>query len=307
MTTEAEARRIVETTLGTAVQSCHRFPTGLTHWVYDVKLTSGERAVVRLCRPDNAAQFEGALFWHDHLVRVGVSVPKVLAADTKAEQPYLILERLAGTDLGNVFDDLTDDQLREVGHRVHDMQQRTARLPPAAGFGYALDYGSTLQPSWSAVLDASLVRSARRIEGVGVVDQRLIAKVAGRLTASHHLLGAVEPVAFLHDATTKNVIVHEGSVTGLVDTDEMAFGDPLWTVALTRMSLLSARRPTRYVDYLLAGTEVSDADRERLDLYTTLFCVGFLAELGQQFNQESPAPIDVSHQQHLEAVLESLT
>ena len=51
---------------------------------------------------------------------------------------------------------------------------------------------------------------------------------------------SVRPRVFFHDITTKNVIINDrGELSGIVDLDSMAFGDPLLTVALTRTSLLS--------------------------------------------------------------------
>jgi aminoglycoside phosphotransferase (APT) family kinase protein len=116
----------------------------------------------------------------------------------------------------------------------------------------------------------------------------------------------IEPTAFLHDATTKNVIVDEGRVTGLVDVDHMAFGDALWAPTLTRMSLLAAHRPTGYADEQIEELSATSDARERADLYTILHCLSFLGELGQAFNQDEAAPVDMTHQRHLEAVLESL-
>jgi len=42
------------------------------------------------------------------------------------------------------------------------------------------------------------------------------------------------------------------------------------------------------------------AEQERaLRLYTTIFCVGFLAELGQRFNKDTAAPVDPNYLAHL--------
>jgi hypothetical protein len=62
-------------------------------------------------------------------------------------------------------------------------------------------------------------------------------------------LNALPPVPFLHDAAAKNVIVIPGgSFSGIVDVDDLCFGDPRYVVALTRASLLAFGGPTRYVD-----------------------------------------------------------
>ncbi len=151
------------------------------------------------------------------------------------------------------------------------------------------------------------MRRARRwIEAAGVVDPALGARVERRVAERKGLSAAIAPSAFLHDATTKNVIVDGGRITGLVDVDEMAFGDPLWAVALTRMSLIASRHPTVYADEQLGLLGGDSRAHERLELYTTVHCLTFLGELGQAFNQDAPSPIDPEFQHHLEATLDEL-
>ena len=286
--------------------SCERFTSGLRHWVYDVVLDSGRNIVVRLSHPDNRSELAGGVFWHDQLRQVGVPVAALLTHDATADQPYMILERLDGTDLGNVFDELTFEQLHGVADSVSDMQRRARELPRADGFGYALNYGAALEASWYAVLAAAVGRSTEAIDRVGVVDPRFGHMVRNRLETSKTLIADAAPIPFLHDATTKNVIVADGHVTGLVDVDEMAFGDPLWATALTNMSLLSARRPVAYIDALMTAHPDQKAVIERLHLYTAIFCLGFLAELGHPHNQTTAPPIDPNHQHHLVSTLTSL-
>lgn len=297
------AERHVDT--GSKIERCERFATGLRHWVYDVVFASGQNVVVRLSHPDHRLELAGGVFWQQELRGVGVRVPDVLAFDVEGDQPYMILERLTGTDLGNVFDHLSERSLARVAESVADMQQRTSRLIRADGYGYALGYDDpSLRQSWFEVIEDSVVGAKRRIEEAGVVDPAIAEPVVKLVTGERMAFDDVKPVAFLHDATTKNVIVADGRVTGLVDVDQMAFGDPLWAVALTRMSLRSAKHPTTYIDLLLSHDNT--ADKRRLDLYTAIFCLGFLAELGHTHNQSEPAIVNQDHQRHLESTLRDL-
>lgn len=299
-----KAKQIATTVFDEEVDTCVRFNTGRRHWVYDVVLQSGRNVVIRLSDPDNRAELAGGLFWAQHLERVGVPIAVVLAHDIAGPQPFVALERLAGTDLGNCFDELGDAQLLRICAAVADLQRRTRRLPQAEGFGYALNYRSTLRPTWRSVLDASIDRSDGWIRAAGVVDPTWVKRVRKKLDNTASQLSDVTPTAFLHDATTKNVIISNGAVSGIVDIDEMAFGDPLWATALTKVSLLSAKRSTVYADE--QAKLLSSSGQDRLSVYTALHCLGFLAELGQLFNQTKPAPVDPQHQAHLEAVLRSL-
>lgn len=290
---------------GDSVDSCERFPTGLRNWVYDVTFESGRQVVVRMSHSENGAELDGGLFWTPMLVECGVPVASIIAHDTTCEQPYVVLERLPGTDLGNVFDTLSPDDLARIAGQVGAMQHAATSLPRGAGFGYALSYDTVLDETWPAVLEQQVDRAEQWIRTAGVVDPSHAESVRIQLGASTSLLNDVAPIAFLHDATTKNVIVDAGQVTGLVDVDTMAFGDPLWAVALTRMSLLSARREDTYIDLLVDAMGIR-YQQARLDLYTRIFCLTFLGELGQAFNQPSTSPVDIAHQQHLESVFANL-
>src|SRR5262249_53237029 len=108
---------------------------------------------------------------------------------------------------------------------------------------------------------------------------------------------------FLHDTTTKNVIVHGGRLSGIVDVDDFCFGDPLLAPALTLMALLNTRGPVDYVDAWLAAAQ-APADW-RLALYTAVFCVDFMAEHGHRFNG-NPAAARPDECAHLEAILARL-
>lgn len=304
---EDDAIAIATEFFGESVLSCERFATGLRHWVYDVTLRDSLRSVVvRLSHPDHRAELAGGIYWHDRLASVGVPVARVLGSNTTADQPYMILERLDGTDIDNVLDELTSNQVSGAARSVAVMQRNAATMPRASGYGYALSYDTPLRASWRDVLQAHLERSREWVEAAGVVDTKWIDRTASELRRCSVLLSGVTPTAFLHDATTKNVIINAESVTGLVDVDEMAFGDPLWTVALTRMSLLSSERPTAYADEQIALIDSTTQARDRVDLYTALHCAAFLGEIGQTFNRTEPARVDHDYRQHLETLLSTL-
>jgi hypothetical protein len=103
------------------------------------------------------------------------------------------------------------------------------------------------------------------------------------------LLGAFPATPFLHDTTTKNVIVTEhGAFSGIVDVDDLCFGDPRQTKALTMASLLASGSPTDYVyDWLWRAGEEADAP---FWLYTSLSLLSFMGEHLMSANGNASAP-----------------
>jgi hypothetical protein len=302
----ADAASIVATQFaGEPVVFCERFTTGLRNWVYDIGLESGGRLAVRMCDPAHRNELGAGVAWARRLHRVGVPVAGVLHHDLEATLPFTILERLPGTDLGNVFDELSGSQLEAIAHAVARWQLDATELEPARGYGFALSYDEPLHSSWTQAVHAHIDRSQTWIRTAGIVDPRLAGKVRAMVDRFDTSLGRTQPLPYLHDATTKNVIVSEGVAVGLVDVDQMGFGDPLFLPALTRMSLIAAERSP---DYAMALATAVQADHEPglFDLYTAMHCLAFIGELGQQFNNDTVPTIDHEYRHRLESALAGL-
>ena len=102
----------------------------------------------------------------------------------------------------------------------------------------------------------------------------------------------MKPTCFLDDITTKNVIINNGVLSGIVDVDSLAFGDSLLTVALTKVSLLSSGYDTEYTDYWTERLDLDTKQKKALDLYSAIFCLDFLSEEGQVFNKKKSTNVN---------------
>lgn len=307
--TPADAIAAVQRVLGTDVAHIERFATGAAHWVYDVRTADNRLIVVRVTRPAQRWMFQGALRWHELLAPRGVPLPRLLHADLAQNDafPIMIMERLPGADLGLVYPTLSRAHKQRLAHDIARIQQIAGSLPLAWGFGFATGYDDPhLLPTWTDVITQSLDRSYARIQEIGVVDATHMERVRDQLHTVQDQLHAVEPRCFLDDTTTKNVIVHDGALSGIVDVDTVCFGDPLFTVALTRMSLLGRGWDTDYTDAWCQALGVTTDQQRLINFYTAIFCVDFLGEQGQQFNKDAPATVDADGVNHLINILDSL-
>jgi aminoglycoside phosphotransferase (APT) family kinase protein len=308
--TKNDVRRILFATQGKQAQTIHRFPTGLANWVYDVVTTDGEPLVVRLTRPALQDSFAGALTWYEPLMARGVPLPALRYSElneTIHGFPVMILDRLPGVDLGEAYPTLTSPQKRAIADRIIAIQEAVAAMPLGTGFGYAkAPNDPSLHQDWESVLRFHLSRSRQRIVQAGVVPHEAVGQVEALLADHHTYLETVKPTCFLDDTTTKNVLVHQGEPTGIVDVDGVAYGDPLYVLALTRMALLSAGYDTEYTDYWAMQLNLSEERLRALHLYTAIFCADFLSEVGQRFNKDAPEPVDTARISHLLGLLESL-
>jgi aminoglycoside phosphotransferase (APT) family kinase protein len=307
---EQDAGRILTAVTGNNVASLCRFPTGLAHYVYDARMTNGDTYVVRLTRPEWRDAFAGALHWNRLLRPLGIPLPEIIDADPSGERygfPMLIMERLPGTDLGEVYPILSIGQKRQIAREIIDVQRRVATLPNGSGFGYAYSHdGRTLKPSWRGVIDEHLEQSRGRMRSAGVIDEAVVDRVWDAVDARSGYIARVEPRCFLDDTTTKNVIIANGRLSGIVDVDFVCFGDPLRTLALTQMALLNLDYDLIYTDAWMGQLALSKEQHDALTLYTAIYCVAFMSEIGQRFNKEAAPLADPIQIRHLSTILDTL-
>jgi aminoglycoside phosphotransferase (APT) family kinase protein len=277
------AAEIAERNLARAPRSVSRFKTGARHYVFDVAFDSGPPVVVRLAEPSGYAEMVGAVHLSRLLRPLGVPLPTLIAEDLEGPFPWIILERLAGTDLGAIARDLSEMQFDEIAAEIARAQSITASIGSAGRYGYAVRPEDAPHTTWSKVLEANLSRSRTRIASAGLFDASLVDIVQGYVEAMRHRLDDIDAIPFLHDTTTKNVIVTPGGdFSGIVDVDDLCFGDPRYPAALTRAALLACGGPTRYVSAWLR--HAGEKDDAIFRLYVMLFLLDLMSEHGHAFN-----------------------
>lgn len=279
-----------------AADRATRFETGLQHFVFEVTSAQGQSVVVRASRRSDQTIACDAVYWSDLLRPLGVPLPAILHADMSRAHhpfPFVILERVAGRDLGEVIDGLSPAPLRQIAERLIGIQAATATLGEGQGYGFTprMD-GPFPNKSWDKTIAASLAGSRERIRQAAIVEEchtdRLLA-VSERLAAYFE---TVRPIPFLHDITTKNVLIDAGHLTGIVDVDNLCFGDPLFLLGLIRTALLAHNHPPTYADIWIDILSPEPEETAALDFYTALFCLDFLSEIGHRFNRAEPVQAD---------------
>jgi aminoglycoside phosphotransferase len=266
-----------------------RFTTGVMHYVFEASFADGPPIVVRIAGRQGVAAMRSAAKLSHQLRPLGVGLPAILAEDLDAQFPWLALERLAGTDLGNVVANLDAPRLDAVAREIAHAQAIVATIPSAGRYGYAADPAEAPHRRWSDVVLGHLERSCDRMAAAGLFGPEPAAAAAGAVESVRAELDAIAATPFLHDTTTRNVIVTtDGALSGIVDVDDLCFGDPRYVVALTAASLLNLGCGKAYTDAWLRHAGL--ADDRLFRLYISLFLLDFMAEHGTRFNgNEAPS------------------
>jgi aminoglycoside phosphotransferase (APT) family kinase protein len=288
------AAAIAARATGTPPRRVQRFTTGAMHYVFEAQFDRHPPLVVRIAADYGAEAMAGASKLSRRLRPIGVPLPAILAENLAARPPYLVLERLPGTDLGDVVHTFPGESLAAIAGEVARAQRIVGSLPSAGRYGYAVDASEAPHRRWSAVILDSFERSCRRIADAGLFGPTPAAKTAALIAAAQPELDAQPAIPFLHDTTTKNVIVTPGGqFSGIVDVDDLCFGDPRLAPALTLAALRNLGAPEAYVTFWLRHAGLR-ADR-LFNLYVTLFLLDFMSEHGRRTNgNEHPS---TSHDQ----------
>lgn len=285
--TAEDACRVTGEALGIEAVRARRFTTGLHHFVYEVTLADGRSVVARMTRPSEADYMRSAVALSRQLRPLGVPLPELLAADLDAAFPWMMLERLPGRDLGDVVASLPEAKLRAIAQRVTAAQRVVAATPSAGRYGFSATPEGARFGKWSDVVVSDIERSRGRMASAGLFDLAVIEPVELALTRHRSDLDAIPATPFLHDTTTKNVIVtDEEKFSGIVDVDDLCFGDPRFMTALTYVALRAHDLPADYAGYLMEAAGWTDDHLYRL--YIAVIFLGFMSEHGQQFNDNQP-------------------
>jgi aminoglycoside phosphotransferase (APT) family kinase protein len=281
-----------------------RFRTGSCNYVFYVEL-GRRRYTLRVADSRNAGALAGSLYWIDRLKGAGLPIPRIVSHDLSADPPYMICDYIEGKDLGEVYDSLSEGERREIARRLVAAQDALAELPPAQGYGYLSSYSDPgMKGSWREVVLGHLARSRARLTESRAFDPRFADRVESLVGGYGPYLDSIKPIPFFDDITTKNVLVHEGRLSGIVDLDWICFGDRLYAIALTRMSLMSMGSSLSYIDYWMEE-EGAEGRAEVLDFYTLAFCLDFMSEKGLRFNKEA-APVSRAEREALVESFEAL-
>ena len=252
-------------------RTIERCAVGQGNYVYIVECTR-EKYVARCSKEQNV--YKETVYWLRQLEALQIPVPKVIGTGTMEEYEYLVLSYFEGQDIGLVYEQLTEEDKQAIAKEIVQIQERVAALKLE---DVSADW------TWKDFIDEMLDRAAERIMQNGYFEA---AKVEGLREQAGQLaeyFAQVKPIAYLDDVSTKNLLIHKGQISGIIDIDWMGIGDKLTYVAMTNMALLNMECDTTYVQYILEEMQVNADQRRAFLFYTLMFCVDFMGERGMQF------------------------
>lgn len=255
---------------GAAPDSVRRAETGMVNTVYILN-AGGERYVLRMSKEKGAyAESRRILREAAHL---GLPVPEVIACGASGEYEYMFISFIEGEDLGLVYPKLTNSEKRLIAEQTAEIQRKAAGLICV-----------TKPEPWYGFAEEMLVRAEERMRQSGYFGPEKASRIMQEAVYLKSYFESLAPVSYLDDISTKNLLIHKGRVSGVIDIDEVGFGDPMTFIALTRTALLSMSCDDDICGYLLDAMGASEKQRTAETFYSLMYCADLMSERGMTFN-----------------------
>jgi len=269
-----------------------RMTTGICNEVYLVKLKD-KSVIVRMNELDRF--LKGSSKNIPTFKSKGIKVPDILFEDySKQTIPfgYQIMSVIEGEDLGAVIHTLTPEQMKTIAQEISNILIKLSDLPTNGKFGWIDDSDSKLVDSWSDVMLRMYHDMVDRNDKTNVVGKELI-DFASNLISKHKNYFDKVPSKYVYDDLSgKNVMIKNGKFSGLVDLDQIMYGDLLEPVGRIKASWYGTKYGKIYTDAVMEYLGLSKEQQEMVTVYALLNRISWLSEIGIQFNQNTSTNID---------------
>lgn len=265
-----EAILVFENNMKMRVVQIERCGVGIANYVFIVS-TASEKYILR-CSKDLDA-YQDTVYWLRKLSVCEIPIPTVLMEGTYMDFSFLILSYIPGDDIGNVYSKLTDGEKKQIAKELVEIQRKVSEMDIETDAGWR----------WNGFITEMLDRAQERIRRNHYFDVQKVYIIKDLQHEIQEYLDKVQPIPYLDDVSTKNLLIYEGKLSGIIDIDWMGLGDMLTFVAMTKVALLNMDMDTKYIDDLLDEIHPSFMEYKAFIFYCLIFCVDFMGERGMQF------------------------
>ncbi|PJE77246.1 hypothetical protein COV05_00130, partial [Candidatus Uhrbacteria bacterium CG10_big_fil_rev_8_21_14_0_10_48_16] len=274
--------------------SIERMKTGICNEVFAFKV-EGESYILRM--NNDISQMRGSSLFTPKLAALDIQVPRIIADEYNIEKEgygYQIQERLPGTDLGNVIQDLAEDQLKKIAKEIASIFKKLSTLPTDGSYGLVLDENGAKFSSWKEWVYDDLDSAERHARSTGFISEirDLIEQVRAVVQEYEEYFFSVPSTTYYGDIAGKNVLIEKGTFTGLVDLDALAYGDPLEAVGRIYTSWHGTEYGKIYSDAVMDELELTKEQRDIVRMYALFHRFAWMCENGVAFNANTSGIID---------------
>lgn len=295
---------IIQKELGEECLQIERMVIGICNEVYTVT-TASRKVILRL--NEWPAQLSGVEKHIALFTSLGIKVPAFITSDyTKKKFPlaYQILSYIEGQDLGLVIETMSEPQLETLAREIASIFKKLAPLPTNGKFGWVGKDESGLVDSWAEIMKQTEVE--KRNDQTGVVGAGLVQKEKELFEKYLPYFESVHSTLYFDDIASKNVLIKDGVFSGLIDLNEVTYGDPLEAVGSIKASWYGTRYGDFYTKAVENELELTTEQRKMVTVYALFNRILWLSEAGITFNENTTPDIDHVKVEKDKKVIEAL-
>lgn len=233
--------------------------------------------------------------------KLHITTPRILAEDyskTRFTFCYQILTKIEGEDLGLIINTLRPIQLKQIALEVSKIFDKFNTLPTKNDFGAITGLHEESYTTLFEVLQHQRKIILERNSQTKVIDEETIDILEILLEQYKSYFLQVAPKLYYDDICSKNVMIHNGKFTGLVDLDFLRKGDYLEAIGSITASWFGEASGEIYVNEIIRLQNLDAFQRKVVKVYAILTLIYWTSEAGICFNNNTSGSINWSDVKH---------
>lgn len=227
--------------------------------------------------------------------KLNITTPKIIAEDySKKQFPfcYQILTKIKGQDLGLVINKISQKDLKLIAKEISDIFDKFNSLPQEKSFGEITGLSEEKLNSYAEIIQSKKNTILERNQITKVIDQETLEILYKLIETNHNYFLKVKPKLYFDDICSKNVMIHNGNFTGLVDLDFLMKGDYLEAIGRIMASWYGQEHEEIYINEIIRLQKLDTHQIRIVKMYAILTLIYWTSEEGIKFNSNSSGIIN---------------
>lgn len=227
--------------------------------------------------------------------KLQIKTPKIISEDySKKHFPfyYQILSKIEGQDLGLIFDEINENDLKLIASEISNIFDKFNMLPEKTSFGGITGLKEEKLKSFTEIIEKQKKTILERNKKTNVIDQETLDILNNIISTYKEYFLQVKPKLYYDDMSSKNVMIHKGKFNGLVDLDFLMKGDYLETIGRIMANWYGSKNGAIYINEIIKLQKLNKFQQEIVTIYAIINLIYWTSEEGIQFNSNSSEVID---------------
>lgn len=227
--------------------------------------------------------------------RLHIKTPSIIAEDySKTEFPicYQILTKLEGKDLLLVMDEQSPSSLKHIAQEISSIFDKFQSLPKSESFGGMTGLKEEKHDNLLAIIENRKAGVLQRNKDSKVIGEDILNIYEQLINKYKNYFLTFEPKLYYDDMSSKNVMIHQGRFSGLVDLDFLMKGDYLEVIGQIIATWHGHELGEIYIREIITFQQLNEFQQGLVKAYAIFHLIGWTSEEGIRFNSNTSSEIN---------------